>query len=483
MKSLLRGIAIVVCWCLCLSCAEESTDDRQQPAKAEAPEANPQRLTRIVLITIDTLRADHLSGYGYDKPTSPNIDKLMARGATFTRAFSASSNTGSSHASIMTGRYAPFHSIGAFNSAYQLTPETQTLAELLSEKGFWTGAVVSNPILDRGLGLSQGFHVYDDDLEGSERNRPYAERYADVAVDKGLWVIERFKGRPYFLWVHIQDPHGPYDPPKQWLAKMNGYRYERGRQLPAGQDHSGHRAIPRYQIFHDERAVGDYMKRYDAEIAFADSELGRLFELLGSDQQMYNSLVIVTSDHGEAFGEDDLYFAHGHSVGLDLVRVPLVLMGSGIPAGLKHDQPVSNAWIFDTVLHFVDGQSAGDRSLLTAVADDKDKSWDAPPAFMDSLNQAGVAQGDWFFRTDRLPPEATIFWTKDPNTPKFWEPLGKQWVSLVTLKATAEHQATALLLDAHLSAMLQWPQDFAGAKRQLTGKRQLEALRSLGYVE
>ena len=406
----------------------------------------------------------------------------MARGVTFTQAYSTTSNTASSHASIMTGRYAPFHSIGAYNGEFQLEPTAITLAERLEEMGYWTGAVVSNPILDRGLGLGQGFHVYDDDLEGEELNRPFPERYADVAVDKALWVVERFKDHPFFIWLHLQDPHGPYDPPQQWLARMQGYAYDSAGQLPKGDDHSGHQAIPRYQIYNDELSIGDYVKRYDAEIAFADAQLGRLFAILESHPQMADSLLIVTSDHGESMGEDGFHFAHSHSVGLDLVSVPLVIVGRGLPAGSKYEQPVSNAWIYDTVLDFVDSGSANERSLLQAVGSDP-RPWDAPPAYMDSLNQAAVAHGTWFSRDDRYPPDAEQFWQKNPISSSFWKPLGRQTVSLATLEAVEGNEANEKLLDAYLPEMSQWPQRFIGRARRAKTQRQLEIMRSLGYAE
>ena len=473
MKKVITWAFVVFFLCMCLSCAKEA----DEPKLREGPKPG------IVLITIDTLRADHLSGYGYDKPTSPNLDKLMARGVTFTHAYSTTSNTASSHASIMTGHYAPFHSIGAYNGEFQLEPEAITLAERLVDMDYWTGAVLSNPILQKTLGLGQGFHVYDDDLEGQELNRPFRERYADVAVDKALWVIERFKDHPFFIWLHLQDPHGPYDPPQKWLAKMHSYAYDIAGQLPEGDDHSGYHAIPRYQMYKDEKAIDDYVKRYDAEIAFADAELGRLFAILESHPQMADSLLIVTSDHGEALGEDGFHFAHAHSVGLDMVSVPLVMVGTGIPAGLKYEQPVSNAWIFDTVLDFVDRGSPGERSLLQVVRGSDQKPWDAPPAYMDSLNQAGVAQGAWFSRADRYPPDAAHFWQKNPVNNSFWKPLGRQTISLATLQTGEGNEASEKLLDAYLPEMFQWPQRFIGRTRRAKTQRQLEIMRSLGYAE
>ena len=447
----------------------------------------------IVLITIDTLRADHLSGYGYDKPTSPNLDELMNRGMTFSWAFATSSSTAPSHASIMTGLYPPFHSVGPFNmgaylNQFQLDPEVETAAELLGKQGFRTAAVVSNPILAKQLGLAQGFEIYDDQLEVSELNRNMRERYAKTAVDKALALIERFRGEPFFVWLHLQDPHGPYDPPDRWLRKFPRHEYNRQQQLPVGDDHSGYQSIPRYQAYRDDPTVGDYVHRYDAEIAYADGELGRLFAYLDSHQNLRNTLLIVTSDHGEALGEDEFYFAHSHSLELNLVRVPLVLVGPGIRAGSNEHRPVSNAWLFDTMLHYVDGvsdeNSEQHKRSLFHLADDK-LGWDPEPVYMDNLNQIAVAYGDTFVRQDRYPESHPGFWdSPNPNSLGFWKPLGKEALSLRTGQKQNVDGEVEQLLQAHLPAMTAWRERYHGPQRPVPKTlQQVEALRSLGYLK
>jgi hypothetical protein len=140
----------------------------------------PNRPESFLLITIDTLRADHLSAYGYRLPTSPEMERLANRGTLFEYAFSTSACTAPSTASILTGRYPSYHTVGLLNGLHALDSATPTLATVLREHGFRTGAIVGNPVLRSGLGLNVGFETYDDRLEGRELNRPgHRERAAD----------------------------------------------------------------------------------------------------------------------------------------------------------------------------------------------------------------------------------------------------------------------------------------------------------------
>src|SRR5512140_3023657 len=283
-----------------------TSGERNRPAAYES----------VILITVDTLRADHLSCYGYPIRTSPHLDALASGGALFANAFSASSTTASSHVSILTGLYPSAHSVGAYNFGV-LSPETVTLAEILKKHGYKTWAIVSNPTLDRSLGLDQGFDRYDDDLQQQETNRGLWEQTADTAVDKALHGLEAIGPDPFFLWLHIQDPHGPYSPPEQLIKPGEGAYPGPDLELPAGTDHSGYGAIPQYQIYGDIRSRKDYIRRYDCEIAFADRELDRLFKYLGTRPRYSRTLLVLTADHGESMGEDGFYFSHSHSVGLD----------------------------------------------------------------------------------------------------------------------------------------------------------------------
>ncbi len=235
----------------------------------------------------------------------------------------------------MVGRYPSFHTVGVLNGLFQLNPSAVTLAEVLSANGYRTGAIIGNPVLRAAVGFDQGFETYDDDLEGRELNRPRTrERTAERVVDLAQTWFDGADGRPGFLWLHFQDPHGPYKPPEGWAPFQATGADQLGGSLPVGLDQSGYGAIPKYQVLGDERRIAGYVRRYDAEIAFFDHQLNRLIAFLSDRGLLDSMLVILTADHGEAFGEDGFIFGHSHSVGLDQVSVPLVIAGPGAPRGL-----------------------------------------------------------------------------------------------------------------------------------------------------
>jgi arylsulfatase A-like enzyme len=183
----------------------------------------PARRPDVLLVVIDTLRADYLGTYGFPLPTSPNLDRFADQAVVFERAIAASANTVPSHASLMTSRYVRQHSVGWVNGTTRLEGAV-TLAERFHEAGYETGAFVSNFVLRRASGLDAGFDVYDDAFSSAEPNRPdYYERDAAATTARALaWLSER-GAEPLFLFVHYQDPHGPYLPPAEWLPFGVGY--------------------------------------------------------------------------------------------------------------------------------------------------------------------------------------------------------------------------------------------------------------------
>ena len=175
----------------------------------------------ILLVTLDTLRADRVSAYGYPLPTTPQLDALAARGTRFELALAPSSSTAPTHASIFTGLLPSFHSVGAHNSQFALEPTEITLAEQLAGAGYRTAAVVSNPLLGRALGLDQGFAHYDDATLGEG---PFASkgRLARNAIDSALAWLEAHADTRFFFWLHLQDAHGPYATPDEFSCAIVG---------------------------------------------------------------------------------------------------------------------------------------------------------------------------------------------------------------------------------------------------------------------
>jgi arylsulfatase A-like enzyme len=250
----------------------------------------------VLLVTIDTLRADHVGAYGYAAARTPTLDRLAAAGVRFEQAVSPAPITLVSHASLLTGKIPPRHGVRD-NGAYRLRDEHVTLPERLRQAGFATGAFVGAYVLDAAFGLAQGFDVYDDRMTGERSGSiGYAERSAAAVADAAsAWIRELPPEQSFFAWIHFYDPHANYTPPPGFAAAFPG-------------------------------------RPYDGEIAYADFHLGRVLEALASRPEHAETLVVVTSDHGESLGEHGEP-THTHFVYDATQRVPLILSGPGVPRG------------------------------------------------------------------------------------------------------------------------------------------------------
>jgi choline-sulfatase len=266
----------------------------------------------LLLITIDTLRADHVGAYGHARARTPVLDGLASKGALFEHAYAAAPITLPSHATLLTGRYPPGH--GARDNGLRLSPGVPTLATELRAKGFATAAFVAAFPLDHQFGLNQGFDVYSDRLPRGADGRPANERPAADVVNEAIAWLRQNSERQFFLWVHLFEPHAPYGDP------------------------SGTRPV---------------LDRYDDEIAVADREAGRLISALGP--ALANTLIVAAGDHGEAFGEHGEY-AHSIFVYDTTLRVPLLMSGPGVPAGLRVSDPVTLADVAPTVMRAIGAQ-------------------------------------------------------------------------------------------------------------------------------
>lgn len=300
----------------------------------------------VVLITIDTLRADHLHCYGQPLPTSPHIDAFAARSVVFERAIAASGYTGPAHSSIMTAKYPRRNSMGFSNGLLALAG-VETLAEAFQQGGYATAAFVSNAVLGARSGLDRGFEVYDDQFPNVEGNRPaVSERLAPQTVERALAWLGRARTKPFFLWVHLQDPHGPYTPPAPYLERFHVPDVDGEPELAVVDDNAGQGGIPPYQVIDGLRRVSDYRRRYAGEIAYMDQSVG---ELIAAVEKHRPAIVVLTADHGESFGENDFYFVHGHSAAPDLSHVPLIVNAPGVRAERRADL-VSHVDILPTLL-------------------------------------------------------------------------------------------------------------------------------------
>lgn len=271
----------------------------------------------LLIVTLDTTRADRLGCYGYAKARTPVLDSLAARGLRFTDAIATAPVTLPSHSTIFTGLYPPNHGVRG-NSEYQLSPTPVTLAERLRDAGYDTAAFVSAFVLDARFGLNQGFTLYDDAVAtatGPAFPAHTLERSAQAVTDAArAWFQRRASENPFFAWVHYFDAHAPYAPPAPFATQVAG-------------------------------------QPYDGELASIDTQLGRLLQTVAEHGQRERTIVLVVGDHGESLGEHD---ETTHSVFLydAVMRVPLLLAVPGIisePAVIA-DRVVSTADILPTML-------------------------------------------------------------------------------------------------------------------------------------
>jgi arylsulfatase A-like enzyme len=320
----------------------------------------------VLLLVLDTLRADHLSGYGYPRNTTPRLDEFARQGVLFERAYANSSWTLPSHASIMTGRFVHEHQAGNKGRPY-LDGRFPTLAEVLSRQGYATGGFVANTFwCGRQTGLDRGFARYDDffDNAGDAFARTVLGRLLayDVLPSLGLidipgrrraeainedvlrWIDAR-GDRPFFAFVNYLDVHGPYLPPPSFAGRFGATAGETGRgeiELGAIREDT---AVPAPQI------LQAWKDRYDESLSYLDAKIGELFDALAARGLLDKTIVIVTSDHGESWGEHAFVY-HGHSLYLHQVRVPLIIRAPGIThAGVRENSPVGLERIPTTIAH------------------------------------------------------------------------------------------------------------------------------------
>ena len=245
---------------------------------------------RVVIVTLDTTRADYISAYGSTHVSTPNVDALAERGALFERASTVAPLTLTAHSSLFTGLLPPHHGVRD-NAADPLADELTTLAEVLQRRGFHTGAFVASAVLKASRGLARGFDVYRDGVSDDSWSRRFRRPGEEVVADALQWLAQQGDA-PFLLWMHLYDAHAPVDPPEPYRSLY--------REDP-----------------------------YAAAVAYADAQIGVLFDALERRRLMSGTVVVIAADHGESFGE---HGEDGHGLQLyeEVIRVPLIIHAPGL---------------------------------------------------------------------------------------------------------------------------------------------------------
>lgn len=249
---------------------------------------SPSQPTNVLLITLDTTRADRLTPYGFMDARMPALERLAREGVVFDQAVTVAPLTLPAHASLLTGLFPPSHGVRS-NAGPALAAGYQTLAELLHAQGYRTGAFVSSVVLDADRGLAQGFDRYGGVPDPEETAGRQLQRRADAVVTDTLDWLTTIGGAPWFVWTHLYDPHRPYEPPEPYRSR--------------------------------------HFDPYVGEIAFADAQIGRMLAALDANGRLDDTLVIVAGDHGESLG-DHGEAGHGRTLYESVLRVPLIV---GVP--------------------------------------------------------------------------------------------------------------------------------------------------------
>jgi arylsulfatase A-like enzyme len=391
----------------------------------------------VLLITIDTTRADRVGCYGYAPAKTPHIDALAARGVRFAQAYSPVPLTLPAHCSILTGEYPFVHRVRN-NGFYLLSPEQVTLAEILKARGFSTSAFVASFTLDSRFGLAQGFDLYDDTFDRREALKSFrSERTADHVASAFLDWIERNGQKRFFSWVHFFDPHLPYSPPSPFDQEFKG-------------------------------------RPYDGEIAFMDREIGRIIAGLDGRGLADRTLLVLAGDHGEALGEKR-EIDHGLFIYESTLRVPLILCApQGLSKGTTVEARVRLIDILPTVLDLLKIDSprklSGQSLVPFIIGRKKDDLSAYAESFYPRENYGwsellGLVEGRWKYISAPKPELYDL--VNDSREEK---------------NLANEEVRTAASLSEKLAAMIvRKSPDDRGTKRSVSAEEEAK-LRSLGYA-
>lgn len=449
---------------------------------AGLPAAAQEKLPNVVFITVDTLRADHLSSWGYHLKTSPNIDKLAAEGMRYENAYTVTSRTAPSHYSMFTSRYPQEHGSKLNGFAVSEKSRFLFLPQVFQNHGYENGAFVSSWVLTGRLTkLNRFFNVYDDEL-----NRKYqtinSMRWAEDVTPKAIsWMRQKKdQNKPFFLWVHLFDPHSPYDFREKFdVTEKTG-----------APDHTKDRG---------EDSVMKDVRAYNSEIRYTDHYIGQIVDAVDEMNLTEDTLIVLVSDHGESLGEAGTEQGHGHWLWESVVRVPMIMRWPGkIKAGQVETSKVSTIDLMPTIIDMTikkthpevvipteyAGRSLSDNLLTGADLPDRivrfvafaGQKWIMPKWFaklwlrdLDFPLRVGYRQGD-----------KKVIWTTE-----------KDEIEIVGLSRDpfgahpSRPKVDSPAYTAEVDAMTKWfrTTHLEESGENLRTAKDLEALESLGYIQ
>jgi arylsulfatase A-like enzyme/cytochrome c-type biogenesis protein CcmH/NrfG len=398
-----------------------------------AAETNPKEKWNVLLITIDTLRADWLSCYGSEHLDTPNIDSLAERGVLFSRAFANTSTTLPSHANILLGTTPPYHGVHD-NINFTVREGFLTLAEYLKDHNYSNGAFIGAYPLHAKFGLNQGFDTYDDEMDRLPfQDFMSEERKGEVVIDRALsWLKKR--NSPWFLWIHCWDPHDPYEPPEPYLTQYKEHPYT-------------------------------------GEVAYVDFVLGRFFAYLDENNLFEDTLVIFTGDHGESLGQHGEK-THGFFAYNTTIWIPLIITSPGFEKR-RVEQYVSHIDIFPTVCDILNLEKPSFLQGVSLVPALKGKKVPQRPVYFESLHP--------YYSKGWAPLKGFVFnkekYTHSP-IPELYD-LGADFDEKNNLAAKRKLNRYEKQLEKIMSDYESSESERAEVRLD---KKSLEKLRSLGYV-
>jgi arylsulfatase A-like enzyme len=432
------------------------------PVDAASPP--PAGSPNIILITLDTVRADHFSSYGYSRQTTPYLDQFARQGVLFENAIAPASWTLASHASIFTGLLP--HQHGA-DWTVPLLAGPHTLAEILGSRGYETAGFTANTYCEKVWGLGRGFETYGDNNGSFRQNlaqtfigeamvqplyqdwRRYDVFYRRNAEELNRSILRWFRHRakrPYFLFINYFDAHDPYLTGGSYNHRFGSISSSLARGVHLVPD----RRNPSERLSRSEQA--SVVSAYDNCLAYLDNQVGRLLQALSRSPGWENTVVIITSDHGEAFGEHG-YYGHGYDLYREVLHVPLIIAGPGVPQGLRIQHPVGIRELFSTVLDLAGGgKTPFSRYSLARFWNPGFQPQPFDDAVVSEVDHSVIEKKgdalislttpDWQYIYDSAGRQQLYRWTTDP---------GEQ----SNLAASPDEQATLESLHAQLVDLLQ----------------------------